>query len=223
MAKTGGLCRICGEGHLTVQVEKNPVEYKGVSEELDSYYSVCDACGSEQADAAQTRVNKRLMIAFKKQVDGLLVGAGVRDLTNNDRINRRRSRPMEGRSLNDEKLHEILNSHAAWLRGESSGQRANLMDADLRRTNLMGANLRGVAGNGREIKSIFVSEQYPITYTAEYMQIGCERHLITEWWEFDDKRISEMGGVGALKFWREWKDSIRVIIEKSPAVKCDVQ
>lgn len=80
MAKTGDPCRICGEGHLTVQVEKNPVEYKGVSEELDSYYSVCDACGSEQADVAQTRLNKRLMIAFKKRVDGLLGGAEVRAL-----------------------------------------------------------------------------------------------------------------------------------------------
>ena len=33
-----------------------------------------------QADAAQTRVNKRLMIAFKKRVDGLLTGAEVRAL-----------------------------------------------------------------------------------------------------------------------------------------------
>lgn len=80
MAKNGDLCRICGEGHLTVHVEKNPVEYKGVSEALDSFYSICDGCGSEQADAEQTRVNKRLMIAFKKRVDGLLVGAEVRTL-----------------------------------------------------------------------------------------------------------------------------------------------
>jgi HTH-type transcriptional regulator/antitoxin MqsA len=80
MAENGDLCRICGEGHLTVQVEKNPVEYKGVNEELDSFYSVCDACGSEQADAAQTRTNKRLMVAFKKRVDGLLTGSEVRAL-----------------------------------------------------------------------------------------------------------------------------------------------
>ncbi len=80
MAKNDDLCRICGEGHLTVQVERNPVEYNGVSEELDSFYSVCDACGSEQADAAQTRANKRLMVAFKKRVDGLLTGTEVRAL-----------------------------------------------------------------------------------------------------------------------------------------------
>ncbi|MCF7990495.1 MAG: type II toxin-antitoxin system MqsA family antitoxin [Thiohalocapsa sp.] len=79
MAKNGDRCPICGEGHLTVQVDKHPVEYKGVSESLDSYYSVCDACGSEQADAAQTRDNKRLMVAFKKRVDGLLAGAELRE------------------------------------------------------------------------------------------------------------------------------------------------
>jgi HTH-type transcriptional regulator/antitoxin MqsA len=79
MAKNGDPCRICGEGRLTVEVEKNLVEYRGVSESLDSYYAVCDACGSEQADAAQARANKRLMVAFKKRVDGLLTGAEVRE------------------------------------------------------------------------------------------------------------------------------------------------
>lgn len=79
MAKNGDRCPICEEGHLTVQVDKHPVEYKGVSEPLDSFYSVCDACGSEQADAAQTRDNKRLMVAFKKRVDGLLAGAELRE------------------------------------------------------------------------------------------------------------------------------------------------
>lgn len=80
MSKNATLCPICGEGHLSIQIDKNPVEYKGVRELLGSFYAVCDACGSEQADAAQTRANKRLMIAFKKRVDGLLTGAEVRAL-----------------------------------------------------------------------------------------------------------------------------------------------
>ncbi|WP_058556466.1 type II toxin-antitoxin system MqsA family antitoxin [Thiohalocapsa sp. ML1] len=79
MANNGDPCRICGEGRLTVEVEKNLVEYRGVSESLDSHYAVCDACGSEQADAAQARANKRLMVAFKKRVDGLLTGTEVRE------------------------------------------------------------------------------------------------------------------------------------------------
>jgi HTH-type transcriptional regulator/antitoxin MqsA len=80
MNDSNNLCPICGEGKLHPEVGKNPVEYKGQATELDLHYSLCDACGSEQADAAQTRVNKRLMIAFKKRVDGLLVGAEVRTL-----------------------------------------------------------------------------------------------------------------------------------------------
>lgn len=73
-------CPICGQGHLETRVDKNPVEYKGQSAVLDAHYSVCDACGSEQTNAAQSRVNKRAMLAFKKRVDGLLTGAEVRAL-----------------------------------------------------------------------------------------------------------------------------------------------
>lgn len=78
MSDSNNLCPICGEGKLHPEVSKNPVEYKGQTTELDLHFSLCDACGSEEADAVQTRVNKRRMIAFKKRVDGLLTGAEVR-------------------------------------------------------------------------------------------------------------------------------------------------
>lgn len=74
------LCPICGNGELQPHVAKNTVEYKERATELDMYFSVCTDCGSEQANAAQTRANKRLMNAFKKTVDGLLTGAEVRTL-----------------------------------------------------------------------------------------------------------------------------------------------
>jgi len=74
------ICPICGEGYLDTLVGKQTVEYKGSTGELDTKYSVCDACGTEQADATQTRDNKRAMIAFKKKVDGLLSGAEVREI-----------------------------------------------------------------------------------------------------------------------------------------------
>ncbi len=80
MSDSDKLCPICGAGHLQPQVGKSPVEYKGQATELDLHFSVCDACGSEQSDAAQLRDNKRAMVAFKKQVDGLLTGAEVRAL-----------------------------------------------------------------------------------------------------------------------------------------------
>lgn len=73
-------CPICGEGKLQPRVGANSVDYQGQMTKLAFHFSVCDACGSEQADAAQTRTNKRLMVAFKKRVDGLLTGVEVRTL-----------------------------------------------------------------------------------------------------------------------------------------------
>jgi HTH-type transcriptional regulator/antitoxin MqsA len=81
MMKTShDICPICGEGHLQHLTSKNCVDYKGHSTELDMQYSVCDACGSEQADSVQLRANKRAMMAFRKRVDGLLTGVEVRAL-----------------------------------------------------------------------------------------------------------------------------------------------
>jgi hypothetical protein len=94
---------------------------------------------------------------------------------------------------------------------------ANLEGANLDGANLDGADLYGCSGDRSYIKSIFVTEVYPITYTDSVLQIGCECHLIEDWWEFDDKKIMNMDGKTALKFWREWKDLLRMIIEKSPA------
>ena len=97
----------------------------------------------------------------------------------------------------------------------------NLTEAYLAGANLAGAkladaDLTGVAGNMRQIKSLFL-EAYPVAYTSEYLQIGCERHTIMEWWEFDDNRIEEMDGEKALIFWAKYRDFIRQAIELSPA------
>jgi HTH-type transcriptional regulator/antitoxin MqsA len=80
MTKQDEVCPICGEGHLEHRAEKNSVEYNGHTALLDSYYSVCDLCGSEQASPNQTRDNKRAMMAFKKKVDGLLTGVELKAL-----------------------------------------------------------------------------------------------------------------------------------------------
>jgi HTH-type transcriptional regulator/antitoxin MqsA len=72
------LCPLCGEGQLTDSKCLNSVEYKGTTADINNYFSVCNACGSEQANAKQLRNNKRAMIGFKKQVDGLLTGIEVR-------------------------------------------------------------------------------------------------------------------------------------------------
>ena len=110
------------------------------------------------------------------------------------------------------------NLEGAYLEGANL-EGAYLEGADLEGADLEGASLWGAAGNRAEIKSIFAAEQYPITYTAEYLQIGCERHLIDDWWAFDDDKILSMDGKKAMEFWMDWKATIQSIIAKSPATK----
>ena len=98
---------------------------------------------------------------------------------------------------------------------------AGLSGADLTGANLTGANLswadlRGATGLNHWIKCIQV-EGWPITYTSEVIQIGCQRHAIEEWRAFSDLEISEMDKSKALKFWKKWKATIFQIIEMSPA------
>lgn len=74
------VCPICEEGVLTIREGCNENEYKGVNGSVRFFYEECNVCGSEQADASLSLKNKRFMIAFRKQVDGLLTGAEVRAL-----------------------------------------------------------------------------------------------------------------------------------------------
>ena len=79
-----------------------------------------------------------------------------------------------------------------------------------------GANLSGASGVNNYVKCIQI-EQYPITYTADILQIGCDRHAISDWANFDDHRIAKMDGKSALKFWRKYKAWIFQTIELCPA------
>ncbi|ETI61862.1 type II toxin-antitoxin system MqsA family antitoxin [Marinomonas profundimaris] len=74
------MCPICEAGQLHTHAEWIDVEHLGQQDRIESHYSECDACGSEQAGAAEARFNKRAMVSFKKQVQGLLTGKQVRDL-----------------------------------------------------------------------------------------------------------------------------------------------
>ena len=136
--------------------------------------------------------------------------------------------------MNNEKLKEILKNHKDWIDGNGD-ERANLRGADLWGAdlrcanlrgadlwgadlwgaNLRGANLRGAVGNSKQIKSIFI-EQYPITYTIKYLQIGSERHTIEEWRDFTDEQIKNMDSDNALNFWNKYKKFIFDCIEISP-------
>ena len=76
----------------------------------------------------------------------------------------------------------------------------DLSGADLSGADLSGVRLEGIKGDGKYIKSLQI-EKYPINYTASVLQIGCKNHLISEWVEFDDKKISQMDS-GALEWWK---------------------
>ena len=93
---------------------------------------------------------------------------------------------------------------------------ANLRNANLWNADLRNADLRNASGLNDYVKCIQI-DTYAIAYTSDVMQIGCERHTISEWAEFDDKRILEMDGKTALKWWRKYKSWIFQTIELRPA------
>ena len=107
------------------------------------------------------------------------------------------------------------NLRAAYLEGAELGD-AYLEAANLRGANLEGAELGGANGVNDWVKCIQI-DQYPITYTADVLQIGCENHLIADWADFNDARILKMDGKSALKFWRRYKAWIFATIELCPA------
>ncbi len=79
-------CPICEEGLLVDHVVSEEKEYHRTKGSVALEYSECSFCGSEQANSAQTRANKRAMIAFKKEIDGLLIGEQIRALRNRYQI-----------------------------------------------------------------------------------------------------------------------------------------
>ena len=97
-------------------------------------------------------------------------------------------------------------------------QGASLWGASLQGANLEGANLCGCTGERERIKSIFISDTYPITYTIDRIQIGCKNHSIEDWKSFDDYEISKMD-YAALEWWNDHKDFIFKTIERFPAEK----
>ena len=94
--------------------------------------------------------------------------------------------------------------------------RASLDGANLNGASLDGANLNGASGINDFVKSIQI-DTYPISYTAENIQIGCRRHKLVEWAAFSDAQIRAMDGKKALEWWSKYKEWIFQTIELCPA------
>ncbi len=74
---TQELCPLCGEGHVSVHSEMVENEYKAQKTMLPLVFKQCDACGSDFAGAAESKLNKRALMAYRKQVDCLLTGEEI--------------------------------------------------------------------------------------------------------------------------------------------------
>jgi HTH-type transcriptional regulator / antitoxin MqsA len=70
-------CPICAEGHIERRVEEMENEYKGHRGMLPLYFVVCDHCKSDFATSVEGRLSRRALLAWRKQIDGLLVGREI--------------------------------------------------------------------------------------------------------------------------------------------------
>jgi hypothetical protein len=127
---------------------------------------------------------------------------------------------LRGANLSGANLSDAYLSGAN-LRGANLSD-AYLSGANLRGAYLSGANLRGVrswngaSGNCEQVKAV-QADIWPVTYTADHMQIGCQLHLIAEWWAFSAAKIQRMDSQ-ATAWWAVWKPILQTIIAASPAV-----
>ena len=154
-----------------------------------------------------------MKIEIKNRLNGNIILCGEYESIK-DCLKRNRGADLSGADL-----------RGAYLRGaDLSG--TDLSDADLNGTDLRGAYLNGayLSGaylNGTDLNGAdyngekldkepiqLLGLKYFILITKEQIKIGCELHKASEWKEFDDKRIIEMDGKEALKWWKEHKDLI---------------
>ena len=133
---------------------------------------------------------------------------------------------LEGAKLLRANL-EGANLEGANLRGANlwgaNLEGANLWGANLEEANLEGANLEGAYftcfGNMKEIRTMQV-DTWKISYTADTLQVGCQRHPIDKWRKWDTvagrKWIEQMDSKAL-----EWADRnlglVLQIIDANPA------
>ena len=127
---------------------------------------------------------------------------------------------LEGANLRGANLGGA-NLEGAYL-GGACLRRANLGGACLRGAYLEGAYLGGACLRGANLEGRIKIQKIPIQIDAltyyvtifdTHMQIGCELHSIADWGSFDNKRIAEMDGKAALKWWKKWKGPLMAICE----------
>ena len=102
---------------------------------------------------------------------------------------------------------EVPDGMASGLRTRHVLEQAVKARANLASANLAGAKWRdGVIINKAPVQVSGLL--WFVTILDAHMQIGCELHSLADWASFDDRRIVEMGGRDALRFWRENKETL---------------
>jgi hypothetical protein len=88
-------------------------------------------------------------------------------------------------------------------------------EANLTEANLTGADLTGArilcTGDMKFIHSMQL-DTWSIAFTKDMLEIGCQRHSIEAWRNFDDSEVNDMHPQ-ALVWWHKWKDHILKTIE----------
>ena len=98
---------------------------------------------------------------------------------------------------------------------------ANLRDANLSGANLSDANLSGASfGEGVTAEQgvlQLIGLRWDVIIFDAHMRIGCQMHPLSDWASFDDRRIAEMDGVHALRFWRQHKSALLTLAQRGNA------
>ena len=130
-------------------------------------------------------------------------------------------------------LEKAVEAHAnlrgAYLRGADL-RAANLRGADLSGADLSGAYLSGAYLSGASFGASFgegvtaeqgvlqlIGLRWDVIIFDAHMRIGCQMHPLSDWASFDDRRIAEMDGVHALRFWRQHKSALLTLAQRGNA------
>jgi len=96
---------------------------------------------------------------------------------------------------------------------EADLREADLRWANLREADLRWANLWDVVGDSVRIITMTLPEYTVNLLDGEWLQIGCKKFTVKEWFEFDDNSIASMDR-DALVWWKKWRPLIEKLVEE---------
>lgn len=211
------LCPLCGEGHVTRQVQDLETEYKGQKNALPLHFLLCNACGSDFAGSAESKLNKRALMAFRKQVDGLLTGAEIAALRHHYKLTQAQAAHLFGggpvafsKYENDDVaqsesmdtlLRLVRRSHTAfWELIDEKGMRAEFTEQKpvpvLHQKNTHRANTVGVVYAG--VLAVAESESSTLAIWTDWRTVTPDQLPATEFIDFTAVASQQMSTAGPI-------------------------